>query len=113
MSDGFTNWTKRNPKRKCISKKCEDCQFFQDWDYTDEKSGLRKIIHRCGIQVLFEEIPLIRQCVTEAQASSDQARNRAVETKDAVIDFSAKAVKTISAAFNKQIGMEDIKKIED
>jgi hypothetical protein len=94
----------RNPKKKCIAKKCTDCQFYQSWDMVDEK-GLRKSVDRCGIQVLFEEIPLIRGAIDGLQGGVNESRNRAIEVKEAVGDFMNKTRKTFAVISNiKQIG---------
>ena len=96
----------RDPKKKCIAKKCEDCQFYQSWDMTDEKTGLRKLKMECCMQILFEEIPRIRGAIDGCQQASNETRN-------VVIDFGDKAVKTIQGAIEKRLVIDhEFKKIE-
>jgi len=70
--------------------------MFIDWDVTNEKSGLREIKKNCIWKVLAAEIPLIRGNITAAQESSDQARNRATETKGMVLNYLDTIAKIIS-----------------
>lgn len=77
----------RDPKKKCICKKCEECQFFQDWDMTEQKTGLRKQVQKCSLQVLFEEIPFIRGSIDGAQRGANEASNRARESKELLRDL--------------------------
>ena len=94
----------RKSNKKCICKKCEDCNFFLSWDMTEQKTGLRKNVQKCGFQVLFEEIPFIRGSIDGAQQGSNEANNRAMETQNIVKDLGLAmlaAVKDIP----KQIGV--------
>lgn len=68
----------RDKKKKCICKNCEDCQFYQPWDMTNEK-GIRRSVNKCSLQVLFEEIPLIRGAIDGLQGGVNEARNWSVE----------------------------------
>jgi hypothetical protein len=77
----------RDPKKKCIAKKCEDCNFYQYWNMVDDK-GNRRVEIKCSMQVLFDEIPRIRGSIDGCQTASNETRNT-------VIEFSEKAVKTI------------------
>lgn len=77
----------RDSKKKCICRKCEDCQLYQPWDMTDQKTGLRKSEQKCGLQVLFEEIPFIRGSIDGCQQGANEARNRSMETKELIIDL--------------------------
>ena len=96
----------RDPKKKCIAKKCEDCHFFQHWNMEDDKG--KKEIHRiCSFQVLFDEIPRIRGSIDGCQAASNETRNY-------VIDFGDKAVKTIKGIIEHPLVIDhEIKKIEE
>jgi len=70
----------RDPKKKCIARKCEECNFYQSWDvgeYKDGKpTGLRKMIQKCSLQVLFEEIPAIKGSIDGCQQASNETRNK-------------------------------------
>ena len=69
----------RDKNKKCICKKCEDCQFYQSWDMTDQQTGLRKSMMKCSFQVLFDEIPLIRGAIDGLQGGVNEARNWSLE----------------------------------
>jgi len=88
----------RDPKKKCISRKCEDCQFYQYWNMENDR-GEKKVEQKCSLQVLFDEIPRIRGSVDGCQSAMNETRNR-------VIDFSKKAVKSIR-------GLATLRLIED
>jgi len=70
----------RNPRKKCIAKKCEDCQFYQIWDVSEMRdgkpTGLRKNITQCSLQVLFDEIPRIRGAVDGCQTATNETYNK-------------------------------------
>jgi len=65
----------RDPKKKCIAKKCEDCQFFQSWDMTNSE-GLRKPTMLCSMQVLFEEVPRMIGSIDGCQKASNETYNK-------------------------------------
>lgn len=50
-------------------------------------TGLKQVRKMCGIQVLVNEIPMIRGSVEGAQQASEESRNRAEETKGVVSHF--------------------------
>lgn len=77
----------RDPKKKCIAKKCDECHFFQPWDMTG-KGGLRKSVTKCCIQVLCEEIPHLRGSIDGCQQATNETRNK-------VINFGTSAVETL------------------
>ena len=70
----------RDPKKKCIAKKCEECNFYQDWDVEKQKdgkpTGIRKLIQQCSLQVLSDEIPHIRGSIDGCQKASNQTYNK-------------------------------------
>jgi len=72
--------------KKCICENCEDCRLFGSWIMADDK-GEKKVVERCNIQVLAEEIPRFRGTVDGVQTAVNESRNRAVETKDVVKGF--------------------------
>jgi hypothetical protein len=88
----------RDSKKKCIAKKCEDCHFFKHWNVGNER-GEKKVVQVCSFQVLFDEIPRIRGSIDGVQTATNETRNK-------VINFSEKAVKTIK-------GVVGLKLIED
>ena len=79
----------RDPKKKCIAKKCDECQFYQGWDvveHVDGKlTGLSKIITRCSLQVLFDEIPNIRGSIDGCQQASNETKNKVESFGDAAV----------------------------
>ena len=70
------------PNGKCFAKKCKDCNWYQSWDMTETKTGLRKVEQRCSFQMLISEIPLIRGAIDGLQGGVNEARNRAYETQE-------------------------------
>jgi len=101
---------KRDPKKKCFARKCEDCQWYQVWDVEEIKNnlptGLRKCVTQCSIQVLVDEIPRLRGAIDGCQSASNETRN-------VVIDFGSKAVKTIAAVIKEPLVIDhEFKKIE-
>jgi hypothetical protein len=85
----------RDPKKKCIAKKCEECHFFQSWDMTND-NGLRKSVQKCSLQVLCEEIPHMRGSIDGCQQATNETQNR-------VLDFGNAAVQTLEGIRVKQI----------
>ena len=82
----------RDPKKKCIAKKCEDCHHFQpfNFDKLDSKgmpTGLKEIIKVCGFDVLYDTIPHLVGAIDGAQQASNETRNE-------VSSFAAAAVKS-------------------
>lgn len=101
--------------RKCICKKCEDCNFFLPWDMTN-KEGVRKQVERCAFMVLFDEIPRIRGAVDGCQASANEARNRAMETKDIVKNFGgalAKSFQIVTERVEQLANSKDVVQLKE
>lgn len=73
----------KSPKKKCICRNCDDCNFYQTWDMTNNE-GIRQQITKCGFQVLFEEVSRIRGSIDGCQQGVNEARNRAMESKNIV-----------------------------
>ena len=76
------------------------------WDMTEQKTGLRKNVQKCGFQVLFEEIPHIRGSIDGAQQGANEARNKSMETQELVKDLGL-AMLTAMKDIPKQIGVID------
>ena len=97
----------RDSKKKCICKKCDDCYFFRYWNRGNDK-GEVQTVQVCSFDVLFDEIPRIRGSIDGCQSASNETRN-------VVIDFGSKAVKTIKAAFQEPVVLDHTihKQIED
>jgi hypothetical protein len=103
----------RNNKKKCICKNCEDCQFYRTWDMTDQNTGLRKQVSKCGFQVLFEELPHLRGAIDGAQQGANEARNRSMENQELIKDLGL-AMLTAMKDIPKQIGViDDYKRLPD
>lgn len=82
------------PNKKCICKKCEDCNLLERWDMEDE-NGLRKSIEKCGLLVLFEEIPKIRGAIDGLQTGVNEARNKSMESKELTLRFAEASTNTL------------------
>jgi hypothetical protein len=65
---------------------CENCRFYKSWILVNGR-GEQKAEDRCGIELLFDEIPRIRGSVDGCQAAVNETRNRAIETKATVNGF--------------------------
>lgn len=83
MSDG----------KKCITKKCEDCRLFLDWDMVGP-GGLRRQEKHCVVIMLARELPKLIGAVDGCQEASNEARNRTIE-------FGRAAVETITRMTEK------------
>ena len=90
---------KRDPKKKCITKRCEDCHFFKSWDFTND-NGLRKTMKKCSLDVLCEEIPHLRGSVDGCQEATNETRNKvesfgtaSVETLKSIADNAPRLLK--------------------
>jgi len=70
----------RDPKKKCIAKKCDECNFFQNWDMVESKdgkpTGVRKLIQICSLQVLFDEMPGIKGSIDGCQEATNNTYNK-------------------------------------
>ena len=64
------------PNGKCIAKRCDDCRFYENWDVTDKKTGLRSLERKCSFEVLFKVIPNIVGSIDGVQCASNETRNR-------------------------------------
>ena len=93
----------RKKNKKCICKKCEECNFFMPWDMTEQKTGLRKNVQKCGFQVLFEEIPFIRGSIDGAQQGANEARNKSMENQELIKDLGLAMLNAVGN-IPKQIG---------
>ena len=76
--------------RKCICKKCDDCNFYLYWDMAEIKNGvptgLTERKQRCGFFVLFDVIPGIRGSIDGCQAAANESRNRVTEFGRAAVE---------------------------
>lgn len=75
---------------------CESCRFYRDWILTDGK-GKETVAQRCGVEVLFDEIPKLLGAIDGLQGGVNEARNRAIETRDSVEIRAGQFVDTIKA----------------
>jgi len=95
----------KTSKQKCIAKKCEDCYFYRYWNRGNDK-GEVQTVQICSFDVLFDEIPRIRGSIDGCQSASNETRN-------VVIEFGSKAVKTIEAVVQAPLVIDHkVKKIE-
>ena len=91
------------PNGKCIARKCEDCNFFYEWDMANE-NGLRRTARECVFLVLSKEIPRIRGSIDGVQEAANDSRNRAVETKGRIEDLGQAIVLSFEEVSQKLIG---------
>jgi len=79
------------PRGKCFAKKCEDCNWWQDWDITvyenGHPTGLRKIEKKCSLQVMCETLPKLIGSIDGLQGGVNEARNRSYETQEVLKSF--------------------------
>jgi hypothetical protein len=78
--------------KKCICKKCEDCRLFRSWIMTNDK-GEQKVLTRCDIQVIAEELPKLRGSVDGCQVAANETKNR-------VLEFGGAATRVIASLPN-------------
>lgn len=81
---------------KCICKKCEECRLYVSWDM-ETGEGLRKQFQACAILIVAQEIPRIRSAIDGLQGGVNEARNRAMETKQSVEVRAGQFVDTLKA----------------
>lgn len=91
------------PNGKCIARKCEDCNFFYDWDMTNNE-GLREVKKRCIFRVLADEIPRIRGSIDGVQEAANESRNRSLETKGRIEDLGQAIALSFDRMNNKLLG---------
>jgi len=90
---------------KCICKKCEDCRLYLSWILTNDK-GEQKVESRCAILMMAEELPRMRGAVDGLQGGVNDARNRAMETKESVETRTGQFVDTL-----REIADSNVKRI--
>lgn len=87
--------------RKCLCKKCDDCNFFVWFDLREEKNGLptglTKREQRCGLFALIDHIPRVAGAIDGLQGGVNEARNRAIETQQIVAGFGQASVQAIES----------------
>jgi hypothetical protein len=81
---------------KCICKKCEDCRLYLSWILTND-NGEQKVESRCAILTLAQELPRLRGSVDGLQSGVNEARNRAIETRESVEVRAGQFVDTLKA----------------
>ncbi len=64
---------------------CNNCRFFRSWIMANDK-GEQKVEEKCGLEVLFDEIPRIRGAVDGCQAAANESRNRVMEFGRAAVE---------------------------
>ena len=79
----------RDPKKKCISKTCDTCNFYRPWDMTDQQTGLRSQVMECSLEVLFKEVPRMRGSIDGCQQATNETCNK-------VDAFGEASVKTLT-----------------
>jgi len=81
--------------KKCIASSCEKCNFYRYWNLENEK-GEKSIQQRCSFDMLFAEIPRIRGSIDGVQESTNETRN-------VVMNYGYKSVKTLKALTNAKL----------
>jgi hypothetical protein len=64
---------------------CDNCRFFKSWILTSD-NGDQKVEEKCGLEVLFDEIPRIRGSIDGCQAAANESRNRVMEFGRAAVE---------------------------
>ena len=80
----------RDPKKKCISKTCDTCNFYRPWDMTDQQTGLRSQVMECSLEVLFKEVPRMRGSIDGCQQATNETHNQ-------VLKFGKASVETLQS----------------
>ena len=95
----------RDKNKKCIAKKCEDCNFFRSWEMENMQTKERKMSSCCSFDVLFDCIPKLIGSIDGLQGGVNEARNRSVETKVVIENLGSAFAAVANRAGNaKQIG---------
>lgn len=79
----------RDPKKKCIAKKCDECNFFNHWNIVDDKNQ-EKIELKCDFEVMRHTLPKIIGSIDGVQAGSNEARNQTWGLRKDLNDFGNK-----------------------
>lgn len=86
--------------KKCpFGIECDDCRFFRMWHLTNDR-GEEKFEERCGLEVLFDEIPKVRGSVDGCQAASNKTLNRVEEFGRASVSTFAQIANNIKMIGN-------------
>ena len=83
--------------KKCICKNCEDCKLYRSWIMSDDH-GNKKVISKCDIHVIAEEMPKFRASVDGCQLAANETRNRVLEYSSAA----AKVIMSLPNMFKKR-----------
>jgi len=68
---------------------CDNCRFYWNWSLKDDH-GRETVGQRCGLEVLFDEIPRIKGSIDGCQSATNETRNR-------VFDYAEAATNAIRA----------------
>jgi len=67
------------PRKKCFCKRCEDCNFYMDWNVEDFH-GIKSVEWKCSWDALFMSLPHIIGKVDGGQKAANEARNYTLAT---------------------------------
>ena len=101
--DGSSYYLIMKPNGKCITSRCERCNFFYDWDMKNDE-GLSRIEGKCLFRVLAEEIPRLKGSLDGLQGGVNEARNRSIEAKQRVEDLGCAIAVEMKDISTKLIG---------
>jgi len=79
----------RDPKKKCIAKKCDECNFFNHWNIVDDKNQ-EKIELKCDFEVMRHTLPKIIGAIDGVQSASNESRNQSWGLRKDLNDFGNK-----------------------
>lgn len=95
------------PKGKCFAKKCENCNWWDDWNLTNPQTQEKKIEKICSFRVLMNEIPRMIGSIDGLQGGVNEARNASLKTQGDVSILTGNtvfALKAIAGKFKKLEG---------
>ena len=92
----------RDPNKKCICKKCEECHHFRDWNFdkldrNGKPTGLKELLKVCSFDVLYDVIPGLIGSVDGCQQAANETYNKV----DAFGQASVKTLKQIAKTVPK------------
>ena len=95
------------PKGKCFAKKCEDCNWWDDWNLTNPQTQEKKIEKICSFRVLVNEIPKMIGSIDGLQGGVNEARNASLKTEGStrrLADNTRFAIKAVANKFKELEG---------
>lgn len=73
---------------------CTECMWWRTWRVTHGKTGQPVDEKRCSIEVILEYLPQIVGSIDGVQTAANEARNRSVESKEAIVNLGQATLKS-------------------